>query len=211
MSGVKASPTRITLLAKKRELKTARRGHKLLKDKQDGLMREFLARIREAKQLREELQHVLKESFSLYVCASTLMSPSATKEAFALHCERTYVHAHERQVMSVRIPDFTVTKETTAYPCSTRPYSILGTYGNIESARANVQASLPLIVTLAGVESAVTRLAEEIERTRRRASALEHIRIPQLEAIIRDITLRLEEQNRDAVVNTMRIKALIGS
>jgi len=209
MSAVKPSPTRITLLAKKREIKTALRGHRLLKDKQDGLMREFLTRIREARTLRTQLQETLQQGFATYVSAATLMSPQTIQRTFALHVPRANIRVHERQVMSVGIPSFAVEEATESH--MTRPYGLLQTYGNIDRSREILHGILPLIVQLAAVESAVTRLAEEIERTRRRASALEHIRIPQLQATIRDITLRLEEQGRDAVVNTMRIKALISS
>jgi V/A-type H+-transporting ATPase subunit D len=208
MSAVKPSPTRITLLAKKRELKIAKRGHKLLKDKQDGLMREFLSRIKDAQALREQLQTQLQKVFSTYVSASTLMSPQNIQSTFATHCARTKISTTERQVMSVKIPSFRLEDSSSTHG-SVRPYGLLETYGNIDYAQAMLADVLPHIVHLAETESAVTRLAEEIERTRRRASALEHIRIPHIEHTIRDVTLRLEEQNRDAIVSTMRVKALI--
>jgi len=210
MSAAKPSPTRITLLAKKRELKVAKRGHKLLKDKQDGLMREFMARIRDVRTLRETLHTTLTEGLTTYVTASALMSPQTIRQSFALGTPRARIAVKERQVMSVGIPEFSL-QEDIAPHAAMRPYGILSTYGNFDRARGMLRDVLPLIVRLAALESSITRLAEEIERTRRRASALEHLRIPALEAIIRDITLRLEEQNRDAVVNTMRIKALINA
>jgi V/A-type H+-transporting ATPase subunit D len=213
MSIAKVSPTRITLLAKKRELKIAARGHKLLKDKQDGLMREFMARIHEARTLREELQAILQKSFGAYVSATPLLSPTHIRAALALHTPRAEISTSMRHVMAVAIPSFSLTTSNDTYNRTdgeySRPYGFLEPYGNIDVARKSVAGALPLIVTLAAVESAVMRLAEEIERTRRRASALEYVRIPALETTIRDVTLRLEEQNRDAVVSSMRIKALI--
>jgi V/A-type H+/Na+-transporting ATPase subunit D len=212
MSVAKASPTRITLLAKKREMKIATRGHKLLKDKQDGLMREFMARIHEAHALRKELHTLFHAVFRTYVSAATLLSPSHLRAILALHTPRTEIVTHNRHVMAVTIPSFTSRqKNITAGQKADvlHTFGFLETYGNIGKAQEMVVAALPLIIKLAAVESAVNRLAEEIERTRRRASALEHIRIPKLHTTIRDITLRLEEQNRDAVVSSMRVKALI--
>jgi V/A-type H+/Na+-transporting ATPase subunit D len=213
MSVAKASPTRITLLAKKREMKIATRGHKLLKDKQDGLMREFMARIHEAHALRKELHTLLHAVFRTYVSAATLLSPSHLRAILALHTPRTEIATHTRHVMAVAIPSFTLKQASNATrqndDSTLRSFGFLETYGNIDKAQTMVTPALPLIIALAAVESAVHRLADEIERTRRRASALEHIRIPKLHTTIRDITLRLEEQNRDAVVSSMRVKALI--
>jgi len=202
----KVSPTRINLLAKKQELKVALRGHKLLKDKRDGLMREFMSKVRDVRALRSEVNNLLVDAFKSYVSASAIMPPLVVSNAFAYDTPVSTISVSERQVMSVNIPTFTVemSKEKRHLP-----YGFLESCGNLDTAIQKFYQVYPSLIKLAELESTVERLALEIERTRRRASALENIRIPALEETIRTITMRLEEQNRDAVVNTMRVKALI--
>jgi V/A-type H+-transporting ATPase subunit D len=202
----KISPTRINLLAKKRELIVATRGHKLLKDKRDGLMREFMGKVRDVKVLRLTVNGLLVDAFKEYISASALMPTQVIENAFATEKKLPPITVTERQVMSVSIPTFhgaPIAKDRSL------PYGFLESYGNLDHALEKFYAVYPNLIKLAELESSVERLALEIERTRRRASALENIRIPLLKEVIRSIYLRLEEQNRDAVVNTMRVKALI--
>lgn len=202
----KISPTRINLLAKKRELVVAERGHKLLKDKRDGLMREFMTKVRDVKEVRSTTNDLLVDAFKSYVSASAIMDPKSIDNAFAFGSPASSISVTERQIMSVSIPTFTVETDSTRRRL---PYGFLESYGNLDNAVQKFYKVYPTLVKLAELESAVERLAIEIERTRRRASALENIRIPSLKATINIITMRLEEQNRDAVVGTMRVKALI--
>lgn len=205
-SAEKISPTRINLLAKKKELTVAKRGHKLLKDKRDGLMREFMSKVRDVQSLRMNVNGLLVDAFKSYVSASALMSPQTINNAFSYDTPASSIAVTERQVMSVSIPTFTTEVSTEKRRL---PYGFLESYGNLDNAIQKFYTVYPSLIKLAELESTVERLALEIERTRRRASALENIRIPLLDETIRMITLRLEEQNRDAVVNTMRVKALI--
>jgi V/A-type H+/Na+-transporting ATPase subunit D len=200
----KISPTRVNLLRLKRELKTAEKGHKLLKDKRDGLMREFMRAVHEVKALRKEVNSELIKGFEAYISASALMDPQVIKNA-GDPAHETEVDVSVRHVMSVPIPSFTLNQTTV-------PKLALGyleSYGNMDLALEKLNAVYPRLIALAELESAIERLAREIEQTRRRASALEHIRIPALKASVREIYLRLEEQARDTVVATMRVKALI--
>lgn len=202
----KISPTRINLLAKKRELVVAQRGHKLLKDKRDGLMREFMGKVRDVRTLRHQVNDLLVDAFREYVSASALMPTQVIDNALRSSAAPATISVTERQVMSVPIPTFAGAEQLTKQPL---PYGFLESYGNLDHAISKFYVVYPHLIKLAELESAVERLALEIERTRRRASALENIRIPMLQETIRSIYLRLEEQNRDAVVNTMRVKALI--
>ncbi len=202
----KISPTRINLLAKKRELVVAERGHKLLKDKRDGLMREFMGKVRAVRELRLQVNHLLVDAFREYISASALMPTKVVNNAFQASGAPATLTVTERQVMSVPIPTFA---GADALPKQSLPYGFLESYGNLDQAISKFYLVYPHLIKLAELESTIERLALEIERTRRRASALENIRIPSLQATIRSIYLRLEEQNRDAVVNTMRVKALI--
>jgi len=206
MALLKVNPTRINLLKLKRELKTAKRGHKLLKDKRDGLMREFMGRVREVKELRARLNPALIEAFTHYASASAIMNPKKLENAFRTKKSEGGVEASTRSIMSVPLPSFTVNEvdEGTAFP-----YGYLESYGNLDTALIRLRSLYTDLIRLAELESAVERLAREIEQTRRRASALEHFRIPALTGTIKLITLRLDEQARDALVSTMRVKANI--
>lgn len=203
---LKVNPTRVNLLKLKKELKTAKKGHKLLKDKRDGLMQEFMSRVREVKELRARLNPDLIDAFTNYVSASAIMNPKKVENAFRAKKGVGKIETSVRNVMSVPLPNFTVhgVDQKTTFP-----YGYLESYGNLDSALAKLGGLYTDLIRLAELESAVERLAREIEQTRRRASALENFRIPALEATIKVITLRLDEQARDALVSTMRVKANI--
>ncbi|MEX0931363.1 MAG: V-type ATP synthase subunit D [Candidatus Paceibacterota bacterium] len=201
---IKVSPTRINLLTLKRDLKLATRGHKLLKDKRDGLMKKFMQTIREVKALRDQVEKELGDMFSSYTRASVLMAQKSIDNAFLLPNAKLSLTVTTQSVMSVPIPNFTLKKEGSLF-C----YGMLDTSGDLDTAINKLDATLPSLFRLAELEKTVENLALEIERTRRRASALENTRIPNLKETIRFISMRLEEQARDAVVGTMRIKAMI--
>lgn len=201
---LKVNPTRINLLLLKKKLKTAKRGHKLLKDKRDGLMKKFMAIIRDVKKLREEIEVSLGDVFKSYTKASAYMSDTAINRAFMLPNAKLNLEVKEESLMSVPIPKMTLTKDGSLFS-----YGLMETTGDLDSAMEQFDAVLPSLITLAELEKTVENLAKEIERTRRRASALENTMIPNLNDTIRFITSRLEEQARDAVVSTMRIKAMI--
>ncbi len=207
---LKVNPTRINLLKLKKELRVAVRGHKLLKDKRDGLMREFMGRIREVKTLRATLNPALIAAFTTYVSASAIMDPRKLKNAFDTarqggDMETKGITTAMRTVMSVKLPTFEVAGES-SFDLS---YGYLESYGNLDTALTKLLPLYRDLLKLAELESAVERLAREIEQTRRRASSLEHLRIPSLRVTIRAIQLRLDEQARDALVSTMRVKAAL--
>lgn len=206
MALLKVNPTRINLLRLKRELKMAERGHKLLKDKRDGLMREFMGRVRDVKELRAHLNPRLIEAFTAYASAAAIMNPKKLENAFRAKNGAGGIATSVRSVMSVPLPRFTIEADDGASPF---PYGYLESYGNLDTALTRLRALYTDLVRLAELESAVERLAREIEQTRRRASALEHFRIPALRVSIKGIGLRLDEQARDALVSTMRVKANI--
>jgi V/A-type H+/Na+-transporting ATPase subunit D len=204
MTVLKVTPTRITLLNLKRELTVARRGYKLLKDKRDGLMKKFLATVREAQTLRKRIEAGLAEAFRTYVRASAVADERETNVAFMLPANTIELTVKLKSVMSVPLPSFSLKKEGTIFS-----YGFLETSGELDRALIRFDELFPMIIKLAELEKAAESLAEEIERTRRRVSALENTRIPNLEDTIRAITMRLEEQARDATVSNMRIKAML--
>lgn len=201
---LKVTPTRITLLNLKKELKVAQKGYKLLKDKRDGLMKKFMATIREARDLRESVEARLGGAFFEYTKASALMHDKTIDVAFMIPGTIIDLDVKVKTVMSVDIPQFEIKKEGNPFS-----YGILETNGNLDSAVAKFDEVFADIIKLAELEKAAENLAEEIERTRRRVSALENKRIPDLKDTVRFITQQLEERARDAVVSTMRVKAMI--
>jgi len=201
---LKVTPTRITLLNLKREVNVAERGYKLLKDKRDGLMKQFMAVIREAQSLRTSVENRLGDAFGAYTKASSLMHPKTIRSAFLLPGVKTTLDVKVKSVMSVPVPQFEIHAE--GNPIT---YGMLETPGQLDGAIQKFSDVLVDMVRLAELEKKAESLAAEIERTRRRVSALENVRIPNLKETIRFITLRLEEQARDAVVSTMRVKAMI--
>jgi len=201
---LKVNPTRISLLNLKRELKVAEKGHKLLKDKRDGLMKKFLETIRLARTKRQEVEEKLAGAFRSYILASSILPEKTIDTAFMIPNASVSLDVSIKSIMSVPVPKFNIKKEGTAFS-----YGFMETSGDLDNAVLKFDEVFPLIIKLAELEKAAESMAEEIERTRRRVSALENTRIPNLKDTIRFIESRLEEQARDAVVSTMRVKAMI--
>jgi V/A-type H+-transporting ATPase subunit D len=201
---LKVSPTRVSLLRLKKELKLAQKGHKLLKDKRDGLVKKFMAVIFEAKTLRESVEERLGSAFDSYTRASSMTAAAALDTAFMAPNAKIDLGVKVQSVMSVKIPEFTVEKTGSAFS-----YGMLETTGDLDNAIVKFDEVFVDILRLAELEKTAEMLAEEIEKTRRRVSALENVRIPNLEDTIKFITMQLDERNRDAVVSTMRVKAMI--
>ena len=201
---LKVNPTRIALLGLKKEHKIAKKGHKLLKDKRDGLVKKFMAIIFEAKSLRESVETRLGSAFDSYTKASSMTAAAALETAFMIPNAKIDLGVVINTVMSVRIPEFSIEKRGSAFA-----YGMLETTGDLDSAMVKFDEVFVDILRLAELEKAAENLAEEIEKTRRRVSALENVRIPNLEQTIKFITMQLDERGRDAVVSTMRVKAMI--
>jgi len=201
---LKVTPTRITLLNLKKELKVANKGYKLLKDKRDGLMKKFMVTVKEARVLRESVESRLGGAFNSYIRATAMMTEKTTDIAFMLPNGKIDLDVKVRSVMSVLIPEFKIKKEGNAFS-----YGFLETSGDLDNAIMKFDEVFPDVIRLAELEKAAEELASEIEKTRRRVSALENIRIPNIKDTTRFITMRLEEQARDAIVATMRVKAMI--
>lgn len=204
MAILKVNPTRIALLSLKKELKTAKKGHKLLKDKRDGLVKKFMMVIYEAKAVRESVEERLGSAFDSYSRASAMTLSTTLDAAFLAPSAKIKLDVHIKSVMSVKIPEFVVEKTGTAFS-----YGLLETTGDLDNAIVKFDEVFLDILRLAQLEKTAESLAEEIEKTRRRVSALENVRIPNLEDTIKFITMQLDERNRDAVVSVMRVKAMI--
>lgn len=201
---LKVSPTRIALLNLKKELKVAQKGHKLLKDKRDGLIKKFMAVIYEARSVRQSVEERLGQAFDSYQRATMVGSPQALETALLLPNAHVSLRVEIKNVMSVRIPEFSIKKEGSAFA-----YGFLDTPGDLDQAMVKFDEVFTDILHLAQLEKTAENLADEIEKTRRRVSALENVMIPNLHETIKFISLQLEERARDAIVSTMRVKAMI--
>lgn len=194
-------PTRMELIMLKKQIKTAERGWKLLRDKQDGLMKTFMEVIREARELRKEVEEKLSQAFKNFTQASALMYPEMLETALLYPSAKVTLDVEKKNVMSVYIPKFKVEKEGNILN-----YGFLQTSGELDMALSLFQEVFELMVKLAGIEKQAERLAEEIEKTRRRVNALEHVRIPNMKETAKFITMKLTEAERSAIISVMVIK-----
>ncbi len=204
MAILNVNPTRMELLGLKKKIKGAKRGHKLLKDKQDGLMQKFMEIIREAKRLRVEVEEKLGGAFKNFIKAGSLMSEEFVEGALLYSTAKTELEVKTKNVMSVRIPQFKLKSEGEVIT-----YGYLQTSGELDMSLQSLQDIFPLLIQLAEIEKSAEALADELEKTRRRVNALEYRMIPDLEDTIKFIQMKLGEMERSAITNTMRVKAQI--
>lgn len=208
MATTHVNPTRMELTRLKRKLVTAVRGHKLLKDKRDELMRRFLDLVRENKTLREEVEAGILAANKNLVLARALMPDEMVDTAFLAPKQEVTIEAGSRNVMSVDIPVFE-TKTRTADANDIYSYGFAFTSGDLDDAVKSLADVLPAMLRLAEVEKACQLMAAEIEKTRRRVNALEHVMIPQLRDNIKYITMKLDENERSTQIRLMKVKDMI--
>lgn len=200
----RVNPTRMELLRLKKRVALAKKGHKLLKDKRDGLMQEFLKIVREARSLRQQVDTLLAQSMQHFVLAQGTMLPEAVDIVQHLQPYSIAVDVVEKNVMGVRIPSFNIDLQE-----SGELHSVWETSAELDIGMHSFRQLLPLLLELATIEKSAELLAQEIEKTRRRVNALEHVLIPQLTQTIKYIRMRLDEQERAAIITTMVVKNTI--
>ena len=198
------NPTRMELIRLKSRLKIARQGHKLLKDKRDGLMKEFLATIKQAKELREKIEKKLSLAFKSFIFASALMTPEVLEEALSYPAKKTHLNVSIKNVMSVNIPRFKYKQEGDFLS-----YSLASTSVELDNSLKIFSESLEDMIQLAEIEHSANLLASEIEKTRRRVNALEYIHIPNMKETIKYIDAKLDEQERGVMIKLMKVKEMI--
>lgn len=202
------NPTRMELTNLKRKLVTARRGHKLLKDKRDELMRRFLDMVRENKALRKEVEEGIKKANVAMSVARCVMSDKALDVALMLPTQEMHLDVMEKNVMSVMIPEFDV-KFRTANEHDIYSYGFANTSGDLDTAVKALSDIMPKMIRLAEIEKSCRLMADEIEKTRRRVNALEHVMIPQYEETIKYITMKLDENERSTTTRLMKVKDMM--
>ncbi len=198
---IRVNPTRMELLRLKKRVRVAKRGHKLLKDKRDELMKSFMSLLRNVKRLRLTVEQQLRLGYQSFLIARAVMTPEMLDEAIMFPKQRIELEVAQKRMMSVTAPVFRLRQEGDVYA-----YGMAGTSGELDMALGIFAELLPTLIELAGVERALELLAEEIERTRRRVNALEYVLIPTLEATVKSISMKLSEQERGAISRLMKIK-----
>ena len=207
MAKLKVNPTRMALSELKLRLVTAKRGHKLLKDKQDELMRQFINLIKENKKLRMEVEKELSESFKSFLLASATMSPLFLESAISFPKEKLSVEIKSKNIMSVNVPEMKFVKEE--MEGSIFPYGFVQTSAELDDTVIKLQKVLDNLLSLAEIEKSCQLMADEIEKTRRRVNALEYSTIPNLEETVKDIRMKLDENERATITRLMKVKQML--
>ncbi len=192
----------------KKKLVTAIRGHKLLKDKRDELMRQFLDMVRENKTLREEVEQSIAQANKAFALARAMMSDEALNAALLAPKQEISIELESKNIMSVNIPVFH-TKTRTPDETDIYSYGFAFTSADLDEAVKSLSEILPRLLLLAEREKSCQLLAEEIEKTRRRVNALEHVVIPETQESIRYITMKLDENERSTQIRLMKVKDMM--
>ncbi len=208
MAGKQVNPPRMELTRLKKKLTTSIRGHKLLKDKRDELMRQFLDLVRENKALRERVEAGIAAANQNFVLARSGMSDEALNVALMAPKQEVYLEASTKNVMSVDIPVFEY-KTRTSDANDIYSYGFAFTSSDLDDAVKSLADLLPDLLRLAEVEKACQLMAAEIEKTRRRVNALEHVIIPETQENIRYITMKLDENERSSQIRLMKVKDMM--
>lgn len=208
MARLNVNPTRMELSKLKKKLESARRGHKLLKDKRDELMRQFMNLIKENRQLRTEVEKAIKDANRHMAVAGSLMQREVLETALMLPKQEVELDVKEKNVMSVYIPEFS-TKYRTGNANDIYSYGMAFTSIDLDGAVSALNDVFPKMIRLAEVEKACQLMADEIEKTRRRVNALEHIMIPDYEETIKYITMKLSENERSTTTSLMKVKDMV--
>ena len=208
MANITVSPTRMELTRLKGKLRTAQRGHKLLKDKRDELMKQFLDTVREVRALRTEVERELMTVHSAFTVASALMSSEALEQALLYPKQSVELTCTTRNIMSVNVPVYDFQTKTKSDP-DIYPYGFAATSGELDDAVEALGRVFQKLLKLAQIEKSAQLMAEEIEKTRRRVNALEYVMIPNTQEAIRYITMKLDENDRATTTRLMKVKDML--
>jgi len=208
MARKQVNPTRMELTRIKRKLVTARRGHKLLKDKRDELMRQFLDLVRVNKVLRENVEKSLRLAANSFALARAGMSGEAVDTALLIPSCEVGVEAREKNIMSVMVPQFEI-KTRSSNEADIYNYGLAFTSIDLDTAVKSLNDVLPDLLKLAEVEKSCQLIAAEIEKTRRRVNALEYVMIPEMQETIKFITMKLDENERSTQIRLMKVKDMM--
>ena len=207
MAGKTINPTRMELTRLKGRLKTAVRGHKLLKDKRDEMMKQFLEIVRRNRALRRKVEEGLGRANGAFTVASAVMGPEMLEQALLYPKAGVEMDVSFRNVMSVNVPVYDI--HTTGDSGEIYPYGFAQTSGELDAALEAMQGVFQDMLELAQVEKSMQLLAQEIEKTRRRVTALEYVVIPETQRNIRYISMKLDENERGNTTRLMKVKDMV--
>lgn len=207
MARLNVNPTRMELKRLKGRLKTAERGHKLLKDKSDEMVRRFSVLIKENKRLRDETDKDMAEVLKEFSKARGFVSVEEIETAFSMPVSSVTLDISTNNIMSVEVPEIKVSaKKTEGYP-----YAFASITSEVDYSSKKVSELIEKLIKLAEVEKSAAMLAVEIERNKRRVNALEYVMIPQLNETIKYIRSKLDENERSATTRLMKVKSFINA
>ena len=208
MAELRVNPTRMEMKRIQTRYQTARKGHKLLKDKRDELMKQFLDVVREDKLLRERVEEALGKVYQSFTVASAVSSPKMLEEALICPKKEGELSVEYKNIMSVTVPEFHLRVHTEGGSDSYN-YGLAFTSGELDSSLRELNDILEDLMRMAELEKTAQLLAEEIERTRRRVNALEYILMPQYLETIKTIKMKLDENERGNTTRLMKVKDMM--
>ena len=208
MPSATINPTRMELTRLKGRLKTATRGHKLLKDKRDELMKQFLEIVRRNRELRQKVEAGLERANAAFTVAAALMSPEMLEQALLYPKQRVELDMTSKNIMSVNVPVYSFHTRNED-PTEIYPYGFAQTSGELDAALEALSQVFQDMLELAQVEKTMQLLAADIEKTRRRVNALEYVMIPQFQEKIRYISMKLDENERGNITRLMKVKEMV--
>ena len=208
MPSATINPTRMELTRLKGRLKTATRGHKLLKDKRDELMKQFLEIVRRNRELRQKVEAGLERANAAFTVASALMGPEMLGQALLYPKQSVELDMGTENIMSVNVPVYRFHTRNED-PTEIYPYGFAQTSGELDAALEALSQVFQDMLELAQVEKTMQLLAADIEKTRRRVNALEYVMIPQFQEKIRYISMKLDENERGNITRLMKVKEMV--
>jgi len=208
LANTAVTPTRMVLNQQKTRLRTARKGHKLMKDKCDELMRQFMDVVKLNKQLRTRVEDGLTAAFASLQVASSIMSPDMLEQALLYPRQSVELGLRYKNIMSVNVPQYSFHTRNDD-PSEIYPYGFAQTSGELDDALDKLARVFQDMLELAQVEKTMQLLAGEIEKTRRRVNALEYVMIPELEGNIKYISMKLEENENSTKVRLLKVKEMV--
>ncbi len=206
MTRLNVNPTRMELKNLKARLKTAVRGHKLLKDKSDETVRQFMGYIRLNAKLRQEVESEITVALRSFMLASAVNSPEAIAESVSMPARTVKLKSGTKNIMSVEVPSIEIEESDDS---DLYPYSFASVSSELDGSIRNLSELLTKLVRLAEVEKTCNMLADEIEKNRRRVNALEYVMIPDTEETIKYITMKLDENERANTIRLMKVKSIV--
>lgn len=209
MAKLNVNPTRMELSKLKKKLATAVRGHKLLKDKQDELVRQFIALVKHNNELRAQVEENLDDTLKEFMLTRAILGSEVVEEALSFPKESISLEIDTKNVMSVNVPVMQFKRKLEGDEGSIYPYGFANTSPELDHVVGRLYKALPLLLELAEVEKSTQLMADEIEKTRRRVNALEYMTIPQLKETIKYIKMKLDENERGALTRLMKVKDMI--